>query len=75
MDEIENLDFEQILEKLEKITKTMESEKISLDESLKNYELGMNLVKVANTKLNDAQKRITIINKVDGKIEEEELKL
>lgn len=55
--------FEQALERLEEISRFLESGEASLDESLKMYEEGMELIKFCSAKLNEAQKKIQKLTK------------
>jgi exodeoxyribonuclease VII small subunit len=63
--------FEELIVKLEEITNKLENDKLSLDESVKLFEEGMNISKECNEKLEDAEKRITILLKSDDEIKEE----
>ena len=63
--------FEELIKKLEDITNKLESDKLSLDESVKLFEDGMKISKKCNEKLEDAEKRITILLKSDDEIKEE----
>ena len=63
--------FEELITKLEDITNKLESDKLSLDESVKLFEDGMKISKKCNEKLEDAEKRITILLKSDEGIKEE----
>lgn len=63
--------FEELIVKLEDITNKLENDKLSLDESVKLFEEGMNISKECNKKLEDAEKRITILLKSDDEIKEE----
>lgn len=53
------LSFEKAIEQLEAITDQIESGQIGLEESLKQYEQGMKLIKQCRTILDAAEKRIT----------------
>ena len=65
------LNFEELIGKLEEITNKLEKEQLSLDESVKLFEEGMKISKECNSKLEDAEKRITIlINQNDEIVEE-----
>ena len=55
----ENL--EELMSELEEITSKLESEKLSLDESMKLFEKGIEISKKCNTKLENAEKKITIL--------------
>ena len=60
------------MEKLEDITTKLEKESLSLDESVKLFEEGMEISKNCNKKLEDAEKRITILINQDDEIKEED---
>lgn len=55
--------FEESFSRLEKILERLESEDISLDETLKLYEEGLTLTKLCYDKLAGAELRIKEINK------------
>lgn len=63
--------FEELMVKLEEITNKLEKEQLSLDESVKLFEEGMKISKECNSKLEDAEKRITILINQDGETKEE----
>lgn len=63
--------FEDLITKLEEITNKLESDKLSLDESVKLFEDGMKISKKCNEKLEDVEKRITILLKSEDGIKEE----
>ena len=63
--------FEELIEKLEDITNKLEKEQLSLDESVKLFEEGMQISKECNSKLEDAEKRITILINQNDEIKEE----
>ena len=63
--------FEELMIKLEEITNKLEKETLSLDESVKLFEEGMKISKECNSKLEDAEKRITILISEDGETKEE----
>ncbi len=56
--------FEDAMTSLEKITKELESDDLSLDESLNKFEEGMKLSKTCSEILDSAEKKITIL--LDG---------
>lgn len=68
----EELSFEELMVKLEDITNKLENEKLSLDESVKLFEQGMEISKECNNKLEDAEKRITILINENNEIKEED---
>lgn len=69
--ETENENFEELIEKLEAITNKLENDKLSLDESVALFEDGMKLSKKCNTKLEEAEKKITMLINENGEISEE----
>lgn len=71
MNKKEELNFEELIKKLEDITNKLEKEQLSLDESVKLFEEGMEISKKCNSKLEDAEKRITILINQDNEIKEE----
>lgn len=67
----EEIGFEELIEKLEEITNKLEKEQLSLDESVKLFEEGIELSKKCDSKLEDAEKRITVLINKDNEIKEE----
>ena len=61
----------ELMVKLEDITNKLENEKLSLDESVKLFEEGMQISKECNNKLEDAEKKITILINQNNEIKEE----
>ena len=57
----EELKFEDTMEKLESIAKELESDDLSLDESVKKFEEGMEISKKCKEMLDGAEKKITIL--------------
>ena len=55
---IEDIPFEEYLRKLEKIVHQLEEGELTLDESVKTYEEGMNISKICLEKLNKTKKKI-----------------
>lgn len=72
MSEKEDLNFEELIEKLEEITNKLEKEQLSLDDSVRLFEEGMQISKKCSTKLEDAEKRITILINDNDEIKEED---
>lgn len=62
--EKKELNFEKSMTELEKIANELESEELSLDDSVKKFEEGMELANKCNKILENAEKRITVI--IDG---------
>ncbi|MGB6607814.1 MAG: exodeoxyribonuclease VII small subunit [Atribacterota bacterium] len=55
---IEDIPFEEYLRKLEKIVHQLEEGELTLDESVKTYEEGMNISKICLEELNKTKKKI-----------------
>ena len=55
------LNFEDAMDRLEKIVEHMESGKLPLEDLIVRYEEGMNLVKICQERLANAQQKIEII--------------
>jgi exodeoxyribonuclease VII small subunit len=55
------LNFESAMDRLEKIVEQMESGKLPLEELIVRYEEGMNLVKICQQRLANAEQKIEII--------------
>ena len=54
-------DFEEALELLEGIVKELEQGELSLESSLGRYERGVQLAKFCSTKLDEAEKRVAVL--------------
>ena len=68
----ENKNFEEMMENLEQIAKELESGNLSLDDSVKKFEEGMEISKECSKILEDAEKKITILTKgSEGNLKEE----
>lgn len=61
MARIRGNDFEKSFQQLEKIVQRLEGEELSLDESLKLFEEGIQLSRFCHQKLSDVEKRIELI--------------
>ncbi|MGL6123151.1 MAG: exodeoxyribonuclease VII small subunit [Shewanella sp.] len=61
----ENLSFEESLGELERIVADLERGDISLDDALKQFERGINLVRNSQAKLEQAQQKVAILLKQD----------
>jgi exodeoxyribonuclease VII small subunit len=53
--------FEEAMERLENIVESLENGDLSLDESLKIFEEGMNLVSFCSKKLEEAEQKVTML--------------
>lgn len=66
-DELKPKDFEDALAKLEGIVRELEDGELSLETSLARYEQGVRLARFCNSKLEEAEKRIEMLQtNVDG---------
>ena len=63
---MENLSFEESLEKLEEIVNKLENGDVPLDDAIEEFNNAMQLVKVCNDKLNAAEESIAKIVKDNG---------
>lgn len=69
----EDKSFEEMMQDLEQIAKELESGNLSLDESVKKFEEGMELSKECSKILESAEKKISILVKnSDNQMTEEE---
>jgi exodeoxyribonuclease VII small subunit len=64
----EQISFEDALKKLEETVNELEEGKLTLDESLKKFEEGVELSWLCTQKLQDANKKIEILKQSEGKI-------
>ena len=67
----EDINFEDAMKQLENIANELEKGNLTLDESVKNFEEGMNLSKKCNDFLNSAEKKITMLINNGDEIKEE----
>lgn len=67
----EKKSFEEEMAKLETIVTELEKGDLSLDESVKKFEEGINISKDCNSMLETAEKKISILLENDGEITEE----
>ncbi len=58
--------FEDAMQRLEEIVENLEKGDLSLEESLKRFEEGMNLVNFCSKKLEEAEQKVTILIKESG---------
>ncbi len=71
MSKKEDSNFEELMSKLEEITNKLEKEQLPLDETVKLFEEGMKISKECNSKLEVAEKKITMLINDDDNIKEE----
>lgn len=62
------MNFEEAMEKLEKITQDLEEGNLPLEESLEKFEEGMRLVNFCEKKLEEMEKRIRLLVKNEGEL-------
>lgn len=67
----EDINFEDAMKQLESIANELEKGNLTLDESVKKFEEGMNLSKKCNDFLNLAEKKITMLINDGGEIKED----
>lgn len=65
---MENLSFEESLEKLEEIVNRLENGDVPLDDAIDEFNKAMQLVKVCNDKLNSAEEAIAKIVQENGEL-------
>lgn len=70
--EEKEMNFEDAMQELETITRELEKGDLSLDESVKKFEKGMEVSKKCNEILENAEKRITILLKQENEEYKEE---
>jgi len=63
--------FEEMIIELEDIVKSLEKDNLNLDEFINKFENGMKLAKDCNKKIEEAEKRITILLNENGDLKEE----
>lgn len=63
---LQKLSFEEALEKLEKIVRDLESGDLSLEDSVKSFEKGIELSKLCKKKLESAEERVKKIVEKEG---------
>jgi len=69
----EKQSLEDDMRKLQKIVEELGSGKLTLGESLKKYEEGIKLARDCSAALNDAQRKVELLMKKDGKFSLEKL--
>jgi exodeoxyribonuclease VII small subunit len=60
--------FEDTLKKLEELLRKMEGGDMALEESLKAFEEGIRLSRLCTERLDEAERRVEILLKEDGKL-------
>ncbi len=59
----DNLNLEKLLAELESIVNKMEGDDLNIEESIKSYEKGINLIKDAQNKLKKIEQKVEILSK------------
>ena len=65
---MEDLSFEESLEKLEEIVNKLENGDVPLDDAIEEFKNAMDLVKICNDKLNAAEESIAKIVEENGEL-------
>lgn len=63
--------FEDALDKLEEITHELETGELSLEASLKKFDEGVKLADFCNKKLEESQRKVTLLLEKNGQLQEE----
>lgn len=63
----EKQSFEDDIKRLQKLVEELSSGKLTLGESLKKYEEGIKLAQNCSAMLNEAQRKVELLMKKDGK--------
>ncbi|MCR4688622.1 MAG: exodeoxyribonuclease VII small subunit [Saccharofermentans sp.] len=58
--------YEEAIEELRKVVATLNEGKVSLDESIKLYQRGIELASLCDKKLKEVEEKVNIINKENG---------
>ena len=61
--------LEQILANLEEVVSSLEREDISLEDSFKEYQRGMDMIKLCNTTIDKIEKEVQLIMEDGEKVE------
>ncbi|MGF1911039.1 exodeoxyribonuclease VII small subunit [Vibrio kasasachensis] len=61
----ENMTFEATIGELDSIVEDLENGDLALDEALKKFERGISLARAGQTKLSDAEQRVSILMQND----------
>ncbi len=64
---MENKTFEELMKELEQLVVKLESGQTNLEDSLKSYKKGIEIIQVLNKRLEDAKKQVEIVGEKDDK--------
>lgn len=70
-DKTKKENIEVLMKQIEKIIEILETGEIDLDESIRKYEEGMNLINKCKKILKESKLKVEILKKKDDKLEEE----
>ena len=73
--EMKDMNFEDIMKKLELIANELEKGNLNLDESVKKFEEGIKLSKMCNEILEKAEKKITMLIRDGEEVKEEKFEV
>lgn len=62
------MNYEKTIKRLEEVIEQLENKELSLDDSLKLFQEGIDLYRLCNAKLNEAEEKIQMIVEEDGVI-------
>ncbi|MEZ9188661.1 MULTISPECIES: exodeoxyribonuclease VII small subunit [unclassified Vibrio] len=65
----ENMSFEAAIEELDGLVDQLENGDLALDDALKKFERGVSLARAGQSKLNDAEQRVSILLQNDENAE------
>lgn len=58
---VDDMSFREVMRELDDIVGALESNQLELEESLKRYERGVELLRVGRSRLDDAQQKVTTL--------------
>ena len=73
--EMEDMNFEDIMKKLELIANELEKGNLNLDDSVRKFEEGIKLSKMCNEILEKAEKKITMLIRDGNDVKEEKFEV
>ncbi len=71
-DKKQNLSFEEAMSRLEQIVRSLEGGNVALEDLMKLFDEGSELVKFCTSKLNAAEKKVVLLKNDNGVISEED---
>ncbi|SDK51030.1 Exodeoxyribonuclease VII small subunit [Natronincola ferrireducens] len=67
---MKKMSYEKALKRLEEVVEQLENKELSLDDGLNLFQEGIDLYRLCNDKLNEAEGKITMMVEEKGEIEE-----